>query len=315
MPRRHRKDYPGAWWHVGNRGVDRTEIFREDEDYERFTTLLAAASHRGWLEFHAWSLLPNHFHLLVRSPRGDLAQAMQWIQYEHAQWFNEQHGLSGHRFESRYWSKLILSLTYRRIVFGYVHRNPRAAGLETDGSPWIWTSERDYEAAHGRPWLTRTFGLRLPASIRTGVAVPDGLLEGWQADPQLDLRELDELLRAGVSRVRTWLSRASPTRRFLCRPATILEILRAGQRETPWASTQAGRRRVSVWELLLPGLLRTVGGCTLRQIAEVLGVSLGTASDRIQRHLRALRGDETYALQTAAALHGALRRDYAGLGV
>jgi REP element-mobilizing transposase RayT len=314
VPRRHRKDYPGAWWHVGNRGVDRTEIFREDADYEQFTTLLAAAAQRGWIELHAWSLLPNHFHLLVRSPRGDLAQAMQWIQHEHALWFNERHGLSGHRFESRYWGKLILSLTYRRIVFGYVHRNPRAAGLEADGSPWTWPSERDYEADQGRPWLTRTFGLRLPTSLRTGAAVPDGLFEGWQADPQVDLRELDELLRAGVARVRSWLARSSSTRRFLCRPGTLLEVLQAGQREAPWASTRAGRRTVSSWELLLPGLLRSLCGYTLRRIAEALEVSPGTAGERVQRHHRALREDEAYALQAAAAVQGALRRDYAGLG-
>jgi len=320
MPRRHRRDYPGAWWHVGNRGVDKTDLFREDEDYEHFLRLLALSRRRDWLEFHAWCLMPNHFHLLVRSRGGELARAMQWIQDAYARWFNTKYDQPGHRFESRYWSKLILSLTYRKVALGYIHRNPRDAGLETAGHPYPWTSERDYEAERGRPWVTRTFGMRLPRSIVDGSAVPPELVERWHGSHVEDLRELDQLLRGSVKGLGTWLVRQAGgqgragTPRSLVRPSTLLDVLRAGSREAPGASTRAGRRTVSAWSLLFAGLLRTLCASSIQEIAQQTGVGLATAEGRIRRHRRALLEDDRYAMRAGLVLRACLRRDYEGLG-
>ena len=319
MPRRHRKDYPGAWWHVGNRGVDQTDIFREPEDYRHFMALLAVATHRGWIELHAWCLMPNHFHLLVRSPGGELARAMQQVQDRYALDFNQKYDLCGHRLESRYWAKLILTLTYRMAALGYVHRNPRDAGLEKDGTPYPWSSERDYESERGRPWLTRTFGLRLPPSVLDGHCVAPDLVEAWLTDPAEDLRDLDRLLRSTTDGLRRWLVGRAGSGSLACRPrflvraATLIEVLRSGRDEAPGASTRAGRRTVSIWPLLLVGLLRTVSAVRVQGIADVAQIGLGTAEGRVRRHLRALLEDERYALQAALTLRACLRRDYAGL--
>lgn len=301
---------------MGNRGVDRTDLYRDDEDHRRFLALLAGARRRGWIEIHAWCLMSNHFHLLVRSPAGELARAMRWVQDCYAHYFNEKYGLKGHRFEARYWGKLIRSNTYRRVAFGYIHRNPRDAGLEEDGVPYPWTSERDYEAEKGRPWLTRTFGARLPAAVSSGHAIPRGLAEAWLTSKSADTKELDRLLRSGVNTLKRWLvegasrAAASVPSAFLVRPTTLLEVLRSGQAEAPGASTRASQRTVSVWPLLLAGLLRTLCSANFPVVAEFADTSKSTAEGRVRRHRRALLEDERYARRAALVMKICLQREY-----
>jgi putative transposase len=67
MPRKPRIDFPGAWHHVMHRGARRAPIFRSDDDCLRFLGVVEDAADRFGIEVHAWSLMPNHYHLLVCS--------------------------------------------------------------------------------------------------------------------------------------------------------------------------------------------------------------------------------------------------------
>ena len=70
MARKVRVEYPGAIYHVINRGDRREEIFREDPDRERFlTTLGETCAKTGW-QVHALCLMSNHFIWWWRRPRG-----------------------------------------------------------------------------------------------------------------------------------------------------------------------------------------------------------------------------------------------------
>jgi len=72
MPRKLRVQYPGAIYHVMNRGDRREEIFKDDPDRERFIeTLGEACGKTGW-QVHAYCLMANHFHLVVETPRANL---------------------------------------------------------------------------------------------------------------------------------------------------------------------------------------------------------------------------------------------------
>ena len=76
MARKLRVEYPGAIYHVMNRGDRREPIFRDDEDRNQFLgTLGQACAKAGW-QVHALCLMPNHFHLVVETPRGDLVAGM-----------------------------------------------------------------------------------------------------------------------------------------------------------------------------------------------------------------------------------------------
>ncbi len=77
MPRHARLDAPGVLHHVMVRGIERTSIFRDDADRADFLARLAALAEQGVLTVYAWTLLPNHAHLLVRTGTRPLARAMR----------------------------------------------------------------------------------------------------------------------------------------------------------------------------------------------------------------------------------------------
>jgi REP element-mobilizing transposase RayT len=79
MARKSRAQYPGAAYHVMNRGDRREPILRDAADRRTFLdTLGQACAKTGW-QVHAWCLMPNHFHLVVETPRANLVAGMKWL--------------------------------------------------------------------------------------------------------------------------------------------------------------------------------------------------------------------------------------------
>ena len=77
MPRQPRLDAPGTLHHVMGRGIEHTQIFREDTDRADFVRRLAARCRAGHLGVYAWALMPNHFHLLADAARHDV-ETLRW---------------------------------------------------------------------------------------------------------------------------------------------------------------------------------------------------------------------------------------------
>jgi REP element-mobilizing transposase RayT len=77
MPRQARLDAPGALHHVMGRGIEGTSVFRNDKDRKDFLTRLGALCEGGLLSVHAWALLDNHFHLLIRTGKQSLSEGMR----------------------------------------------------------------------------------------------------------------------------------------------------------------------------------------------------------------------------------------------
>ena len=160
MPRQARIEYEGAIYHVMNRGDRREEIVLGDEDRELFVNTLEQACARcGW-EVHAWCLMPNHFHLVVETPLGNLVAGMKWFLGAYTMRFNTRHRLRGHLFAGRYKSLNVDEGDpyYLRVVCDYVHLNPERARLVKPGEPlesYRWSSYGDYlKAPSRRPaWL------------------------------------------------------------------------------------------------------------------------------------------------------------------
>jgi REP element-mobilizing transposase RayT len=88
MARKLRVEYPGAIYHVMNRGDRRELIFMDDTDRRRFVeTLAEACAKTGW-QVHAFVLLPNHFHLVVETPQPNLVAGMKWLLGTYTSRFN-----------------------------------------------------------------------------------------------------------------------------------------------------------------------------------------------------------------------------------
>ena len=102
MPRSLRIEYPGAVYHVLNRGNYRDAVFREVASKDLFVDTLAKTCERtGWV-LHAFSLLDNHYHLCLETPDANLSVGMQWLQSTFANHFNRFVGERGHVFQGRY---------------------------------------------------------------------------------------------------------------------------------------------------------------------------------------------------------------------
>jgi len=178
MPRKLRLEYPGAIYHVMNRGDRREDIFRDHHDRERFlATLGEACSKTGW-QVHAYCLMRNHFHLVIETPRPNLVSGMKWLLGVYTKRFNIRHKLCGHLFAGRYKALAVdgSGSGYLKTVCDYVHLNPVRAKLLKSGErleKYRWSSYGAYVGApRSRPaWLRvdRVFGEHgIPEDTKAG---------------------------------------------------------------------------------------------------------------------------------------------------
>ena len=160
MARKLRLQYPGAVYHVLNRGDRREAIVRDDQDRQRFLeTLAEACGKTGW-RVHAYCLMPNHFHLVLETPQANLVAGMKWFLGTYTRRFNQRHQLSGHLFSGRYKALVVDDTTpgYLKTACDYVHLNPARAMLLSAEAPlkaYPWSSFSEYlkSASHRPAWL------------------------------------------------------------------------------------------------------------------------------------------------------------------
>src|SRR5687768_17169184 len=99
MARKLRVEYPGAIYHVINRGDRRELIFREDRDRELFLKTLAESCEKTGWQVHAYCLMPNHFHMVIETPEPNLVAGMKWFLVTYSSRFNRWHKLFVHLFK------------------------------------------------------------------------------------------------------------------------------------------------------------------------------------------------------------------------
>ena len=142
MPRPLRPQIAGGIFHLTDRGNRRQPIFLDDADRDRFLGMLDNLTRRrGWVG-HAYCLMPNHYHLVLETPEGDLSTGMQWLNGRYAQDFNHRHGVDGHLFQGRFYSGQVETDWHLLELARYLARNPVDAGLCRHPCEWRWGSYR-----------------------------------------------------------------------------------------------------------------------------------------------------------------------------
>ncbi len=141
MPRRARLDVPGALHHIMVRGINKTDIFKDDQDRGLFLERLGLNVGEGESAVYAWVLMTNHVHLLFRSGKNGISGVMRKLLTWYAQYFNRRHKRTGHLFENRYKSILCDEDNYLLALVRYIHLNPIRTGIvktieELDRYPW-----------------------------------------------------------------------------------------------------------------------------------------------------------------------------------
>jgi REP element-mobilizing transposase RayT len=123
------------------RGIERRKIFRDDKDRKSFLERFAIILEETQTQCYAWSLIPNHFHLLLRTGPTPLSKVMRRLMTGYAVTFNKRHKRSGHLFQNRYKSVVCEEDPYLLELIRYIHLNPLRAGVikdlkELDKYPW-----------------------------------------------------------------------------------------------------------------------------------------------------------------------------------
>ncbi len=141
MPRQSRLDAPGLLQHIMARGIERRKIFLDDKDRESFLERFANILEETQTQCYAWALIPNHFHLLLRTGPTPLSKVMRRLMTGYAVTFNLRHRRSGHLFQNRYKSVVCEEDAYLLELIRYIHLNPLRASLvqnlqELDKYPW-----------------------------------------------------------------------------------------------------------------------------------------------------------------------------------
>ena len=132
MPRKSRIDAAGALHHIIARGIDRCEIFRDNADRNNFLDRLGGIVSETTTSCYAWALIPNHFHLLLRTGAVPVATVMRRVLTGYAIYHNRRHRRSGHVFQNRYKSILCQEDAYLLELVRYIHLNPIRAGIVKD---------------------------------------------------------------------------------------------------------------------------------------------------------------------------------------
>ena len=128
MPTRLRVDLAG-YHHVINRGVNRCNVFEQDNDKEMFLQIINKTATIHQVTLHDYCLMDNHYHLLIQTKKENISTFMRIVNANYAKYFNKKYTRSGHLWQDRYKSKFITSDEYLYALIRYIEYNPIDAGL------------------------------------------------------------------------------------------------------------------------------------------------------------------------------------------
>jgi REP element-mobilizing transposase RayT len=132
MPRKARIDAPGALHHIICRGIAKSKIFIDAKDRYFFLKRLGKILTDTDTPCYAWALMPNHFHLLLRTGIVPISTVMRRLLTGYAIYYNRRHNRQGHLFQNRYKSILCQENTYLLELVRYIHLNPLRGKLVKD---------------------------------------------------------------------------------------------------------------------------------------------------------------------------------------
>lgn len=148
MSRHPRQQSRSNYYHIMLRGINRQNIFEDDDDRARFIDTVFRFTEDSRATVTAWCLMSNHVHLLICS-ESIPDTFMKKIGCSYVPYFNKKYERTGHLFQDRYRSEVITDEHYLVGVVRYIHRNPEKAGISTMEN-YRWSSYRDYVGNDGK---------------------------------------------------------------------------------------------------------------------------------------------------------------------
>ena len=336
MPRRARADTPGSWHHVINRAIAKRPYFEARSDKRFFLARLAAEVRAGRLEVHAYCLMTTHFHLLIRSPVGQLSEGMRRLQLAYSRYFNRRRRRDGPLIRARFYSKRVRTESYRRAVVRYIDANAISARIVSSPEAHEFGSARAYLMGPQPRWLCSDWVVPFarqcsgdtdfkPSTYLSTFGPRDGedlaslreVIEMRMAS-SCELDPLEDLIGRTPSQVRQWMVRKASLADGhevglpVCGPPAVRRAIEQHLSvHGEWLMDQGGR----TWrgsEIAWPGLLRDLCSMQFSQVGALCQTSAWRAARQVDLHRASIAENEAHAAAVSSIAHVALAATVAG---
>src|SRR3990167_906977 len=134
----------GEYYHIYNRGVEKRTIFIDNDDRKRFQTLLYICNGTEPIVYRliqgetlykknvgkkivaigAYTLMPNHFHLLIKEiSEGGITEFMRKFTTAYTMYFNQKYERVGPLFQGAFRAEHVTQDEHLKYLFAYIHLN------------------------------------------------------------------------------------------------------------------------------------------------------------------------------------------------
>jgi putative transposase len=337
MARSLRINIAGGWYHITHRGIERRTIFGDDREYVHFLELLGEMHERYMVRIHAYVLMSNHYHLLIRTPECNVSQAMQWLNVSYSTWYNRRHNRVGPLFQGRFKSVLIDGEgAWSLETCFYLHLNPvrvQALGLDKrerrlEGSgrqlvgeeqarrriaalrAYRWSSFRAYAGYESKAqWLeTAELLRRNGGQERMRRRIEDYVKQGAEEDGFAGIKTRlllgSRAFREAMSRRVKSVSKEQPDRKVLERVVKFDCIVKLVEKVTGKKWHELRDLHGNPGRDMVLYLARQKSGLTLDAIGKLAGgLDYKTVGKAVERFGRKLKADSRLATQTNRCLN------------
>ncbi len=238
-------------YHVVLRGINRQDIFYDDEDYQHFLETINQMKSEDQFIVYGYCLMTNHIHLLIKENTDTISRVMSRIGTSYARWYNQKYGRSGHVFQGRYGSECVENDAYLLIIIRYIHNNPVKAGMVQKPEEYKWSSIHAYYGCKEYP---------------NRLSDTSFILGIFNQDREKALQSFQKFMKQ--ENEDKCLEDEAKNRKTDKEVKTIIEQLMSGE---PIGKLQ-GMERAERNEILRK--IKASDGITLRQISRVTGLSV-----------------------------------------
>ncbi|WP_129598518.1 transposase [Anaerophilus nitritogenes] len=164
MPRHAREKSNSGIYHIMLRGINKQNIFEDDEDRQKFIEVINRYKIVSEYEVYGYCLMDNHVHLLMKEFTESISTAIKRISSSYVYWYNDKYDRCGHLFQERFKSENVESDEYFLMVLRYIHQNPLKAGIVKNLDEYKWSSYLEY--SKHKSTINKDFTLKMYSEDR-----------------------------------------------------------------------------------------------------------------------------------------------------
>lgn len=145
MPRSPRLLLSQSYYHVMTRGNNKNIVFKKDEDYLYYLSLIKRYKPEHPFDLYHYCLMPNHVHMLVKTNKAsDFSNFMKKINLAYFHYYHRKYTWVGHFWQDRFKSQPVGKDGYFIQCGKYIELNPIRKGMVKKSEDYKYSSYSYY---------------------------------------------------------------------------------------------------------------------------------------------------------------------------